>query len=211
MVKPIPINIYKNDSELNIAGFFPVSKSLGPEQRALLWLQGCLKNCRGCITPEMRAVKTKEFVHAETMAGLIAEIQGCAGVTVIGGEPMLQVPALSLLFSLLKNKYKKTTMVYTGYYIEELMQTDDEKMTLLLDNTDILIDGPYVHSLDYSQKWRGSENQRIHFLTEYYKQWQWVMDIRKRDVEIHVNDYGQYMLLGIPTKELYNYYYKNNE
>ena len=52
---------------------------------------------------------------------------------------------------------------YTGNTYEELIKrTDDEGIMALLNQTDYLIDGPYVRdrrSLDL--KFRGSDNQRI--------------------------------------------------
>jgi hypothetical protein len=36
-----------------------------------------------------------------------------------------------------------------------------------------------------------------------------VVNSRKRDVEIHLNDRGRYLILGIPTKELFDKFYYN--
>jgi len=51
---------------------------------------------------------------------------------------------------------------YTGYVYEELAARDDADIQALLDLTDYLIDGPYVHEeRDLDLKFRGSANQRI--------------------------------------------------
>ncbi len=55
-----------------------------------------------------------------------------------------------------------TVTTYTGYKWEHLVQSSYSGVHLLLDNTDILVDGPYVDNLrEPGLQWRGSSNQRI--------------------------------------------------
>lgn len=204
----IPLNLYGNHGALNVAGFFPAATCLGPGLRSMLWLQGCLKNCPGCITPEMRSVEVLEWVDVKDLAWLIGHTEGVDGVTVMGGEPMLQTPALSQLFYLLKEDYRLSTMVYTGYTMEQLLAVDPNMVGDLCAHTDILVDGPYIKALDHSQKWRGSENQRIYFLSDEYARWKWVRQERKRDVEVHVDSSGRFLLLGIPTRQVYGAFWE---
>ena len=51
---------------------------------------------------------------------------------------------------------------YTGYTYEELAAREDTGVQALLNLTDYLIDGPYMHEKrDLDLKFRGSTNQRI--------------------------------------------------
>ena len=59
----------------------------------------------------------------------------------------------------------KNVVCYTGYTLEELRQ--QEEAACLLQETDILIDGPFVQEqMDLTLKFRGSANQRIIKMTE---------------------------------------------
>ena len=83
------------------------------------------------------------------------------GITILGGEPLLQPTGLLALLHLLKAQSQHITL-YTGFTLEELRQRDDASTRQILALTDILIDGPFVKELtDNAGEWRGSTNQRI--------------------------------------------------
>ncbi|MCF8093483.1 MAG: radical SAM protein [Desulfotignum sp.] len=185
---------------LNIAGFYPLSTCLGPGSRAMLWLQGCRQKCPGCITPDMQSLEDKEWIDIKILAELIGNVRGIEGITVMGGEPMLQLTSLMMFFSLIKEKYDLGIMLYTGYYKKELLEKKEKDVNRLLSNVDILIDGPYIRELDFSQKWRGSENQNIWFLSERYDNWRWVKKSKIRDLDIKIDSNGNYLVMGIPDK-----------
>jgi anaerobic ribonucleoside-triphosphate reductase activating protein len=90
------------------------------------------------------------------------------GVTISGGEPFLQAAALAEMLRILRLDFGYDTgvIVYTGFLLEELQQIP--AMKPLLEQTDLLIDGPYVRELDDGRSLRGSSNQRIIPLTNRY-------------------------------------------
>jgi len=200
--------VYRTEKYLNIANFWPLSEVVGPGKRAIIWLQGCLKRCKECITPEMQPIESKMWIKVETISKFIASIKNIEGITIYGGEPILQFMALSHLFENLK-KSGLTTMLYTGYYYEELLNYPHPLMKNLLNNTDILVDGPYIPELDHGEMWRGSSNQRIIFLSEIYKDWEWVINEKKREIEIRISKNGKFVILGIPPKNLYPILFTN--
>ena len=60
--------------------------------------------------------------------------------------------------------------VWTGYVYEELLHNNNKHIQMLLDATDVLIDGPYVEAMkDLTLPMRGSSNQRIIDLTNFIK------------------------------------------
>ncbi len=194
---------YGRPDEINLAGIYPSASCLGPGDRCILWVQGCLLNCPGCITPEMQALEDRTWVKVNDLVDGIGRIVGIEGVTVVGGEPVLQAAALRALFQGLHEKYDIGTMLYTGYVLADLLDAQDDGIKGLLLHTDLMVDGPYIEAQDFSQKWRGSENQRFHFLTDRYGEWEWVKGKKERDVEIHVDEKGNYLALGIPPKGFY--------
>ena len=84
-----------------------------------------------------------------------------SGVTFSGGEPFLQPKPLSELAQKVHERGLNIT-TFTGYTIEQLWQMHDEDVDALLNQTDVLIDGPFVAAKkDISLRFRGSSNQRI--------------------------------------------------
>jgi anaerobic ribonucleoside-triphosphate reductase activating protein len=56
----------------------------------------------------------------------------------------------------------RDVVVYTGFTLEELRSMEDAGVTALLDNTDLLVDGPFVLAeRDLTLTFRGSRNQRL--------------------------------------------------
>ena len=82
------------------------------------------------------------------------------GVTLSGGEPFSQAAEHAELAKLLReNGYE--VAVYSGYTFEQL-QNGTPEQKLLLENVDILVDGPFLleqRTLD--ARFRGSRNQRV--------------------------------------------------
>lgn len=141
----------------------------GPGLRDVIWLQGCTLECPGCFNQHMWDHSPRHLIRVTDLANKLSSRVGIIeGVTISGGDPVEQAPALSNLLSLLRD-FGLTTMVYTGYTIEALQRIDNPHVNALLTHTDILIDGPYLEKRrTMNRQWRGSTNQRIHFLSEQY-------------------------------------------
>jgi anaerobic ribonucleoside-triphosphate reductase activating protein len=85
------------------------------------------------------------------------------GITISGGEPFDQPQALRALLHDLRARSAVDILVYSGYSVEAL-----EPMLLDMNGLiDALITDPYDHNAPQSLALRGSDNQRLHFLTEY--------------------------------------------
>lgn len=146
--------------EIRIAGIVPESYVDGEGIRFAIFMQGCFRNCRGCHNPETHALDGgKIFDTAE----IIAEIKKnplLTGITLSGGEPLLQIaPALELAKT--AKNLGLDVWLYTGYKFEEIPKDADE----LLKFVDVVVDGEYIEELrNLELAFRGSENQRIIYL-----------------------------------------------
>lgn len=158
--------------EMRIAQTVPCTEAEGPGRRFAIWFQGCPLRCPGCCNPEFLPFQGGEGVSVETMLTQIeaASRQGIEGITLLGGEPFAHARAAAPLAKAVRLR-GLSVMVFTGYTLEELRAREDGSVQQLLEQTDLLVDGPYMRELpDTHRRWIGSTNQRIHFLTDRYRE-----------------------------------------
>jgi anaerobic ribonucleoside-triphosphate reductase activating protein len=77
---------------------------------------------------------------------------------------------------------------YSGYTLDEILDSSDEFKKLLLSKIDILIDGRYEQQLASCLLWRSSQNQKIHFLTDRYKAYKNLVEMRERAIEFTISE-----------------------
>lgn len=165
---------------------------LGPGVRYALWVQGCERNCPGCVAENAKKMELGTRIRIDALAYEIA-LSSAEGITISGGEPFLQAEELLELLSQIERKREMGVIVYTGYQYEELIKKDTAKK--LLSKIDLLIDGPYIQELDDGKSLRGSSNQRLLFLTDRYRQNENEYAAEHRKTEtffhgIHVHEIG---------------------
>ena len=182
---------------LNLAYYCNATRTLGPGQRFVIWVQGCCFNCPGCVSPEWIPQTTATLVEPQKLAEYILSIPNTEGLTVSGGEPMLQAAALSQLFSYLREYQDLSIMCYSGFTLQQLQAKIDPDINQVLSLIDVLIDGQYIEQLDDNKGWRGSANQTVHFLTSRHIKEAHLFTERKRDVELHVQD-DSVLMVGVP-------------
>ena len=183
--------------KLRIIHFQGSSHVLGPYLRSILWVQGCLKNCPGCIAPETHDMHGQE-VEIDTIVEWIHQNPDIEGVTISGGEPFLQAEALCQLVKPLKQE-NKGIIIYSGYTYQELRDMNNCYVHQLLEMTDLLIDGPYIERLDQGEVGRGSSNQNYIFLTSrYLKNQEYFRGERQAVI---YTDKNKYIMEGIPSQE----------
>ena len=149
------------DFDVRLAGIVDESVVDGPGVRLVVFAQGCPHHCPGCHNPHTWNMDGGALVAAEEIVERLRANPVLAGVTLSGGEPFAQASEFGRLAMAVK-RMGFTVTTYTGYKWEHLVQSSYSGVHLLLDNTDILVDGPYVDNLrEPGLKWRGSSNQRI--------------------------------------------------
>jgi anaerobic ribonucleoside-triphosphate reductase activating protein len=185
--------------ELNIAAIAPQTRALGPGLRAVIWVQGCPLNCKGCIAPTWIPYKPANIMTVDDILAKI-KISEVDGITFSGGEPIEQAEALAELSVRIRQIKDVDLICFTGYQYERLRNSPPNPgVTKLLAQIDVLIDGPYVQSKNDSIGLRGSSNQRIIYLTERLRKY--MLEFQKRNVEVSIAD-GEMSLIGIPTPEI---------
>lgn len=184
---------------LNIYHVCEQSIALGPGTRYVIWVQGCMQHCKGCITPQSRPLEIKHLINVHDLANSIIKNKHIDGITISGGEPFLQATNLAKLLNTVKqSRPELTVLVFSGYKYEQL-STDTAKS--LLQYIDLLIDGPFMDELKEEKGLRGSSNQRFHFLTERLRLYQDELENGCRTNEVIIGENGTH-ILGIPRNDI---------
>ncbi|MBQ4563987.1 MAG: radical SAM protein [Lachnospiraceae bacterium] len=180
------------------------TKVLGPGMRAAIWLQGCKRRCKGCMSPASRPLHGGTLAGISSVANAILSLEDIEGITVSGGEPFLQPEALCTLLGMIREKADLGVIIYTGYTHEQLRQMQNRYIDQILDElTDLLIDGEYVDELNDGKSLRGSSNQRILYLTDRYLPYKDIYDAEVRNVEAMISE-REVFFVGIPNRETWN-------
>lgn len=95
--------------------------------------------------------------------GLAATLEG---LTVSGGEPLEQLPAVRALLERVRSACRLSVILFTGWTFEQVCSL--RQAPALLSCVDLLVAGPYDCSRRRPCGLRGSSNQTLHFLTGRY-------------------------------------------
>jgi anaerobic ribonucleoside-triphosphate reductase activating protein len=153
---------------MRIAGIIRESIVDGPGLRFVVFTQGCPHRCPGCHNPETHDIHGgSEMPPCDVVSVFLCEADGnplLDGVTISGGEPLLQAKELLPLAEAVKDR-GLGLWLYTGYTIEEIASRGDRHELELLAKVDALVDGRFVEELrpagSHEAPFAGSANQRI--------------------------------------------------
>ena len=142
----------------------------GPGVRVSLFVSGCTHYCKGCFNSEAWEFSYGEEYTQITNNQLFEYLNKpyIKGLTILGGEPMHpknqeQVYEIVKEFQYRYKYVDKDLWLYTGYLYDELVSGKVGRYSKeILNNVDVLVDGPYIEDLkDIGLNFRGSSNQRI--------------------------------------------------
>lgn len=186
---------------INIYNMLPETTALGPGVRFALWLQGCDKRCDGCLSPRSHSLTGGRQYKISELINIISEIKNIEGLTISGGEPLLQSESLSELIMKLREKKDYGIILYTGYRYEEIEEKAEKDINLknLIQQVDLLIDGPYIKELDDGKSLRGSSNQKVISLTGRYAEFMHLYGREGRKVEMFFDE-DKISFAGVPSE-----------
>ena len=122
----------------------------GPGVRAVVFMQGCPLRCVCCHNPDTWALDGGSLTTPEAMAEKIRRLKAYfgkeGGVTVSGGEPLVQAEFVTELFRILKSEGISCALDTSGCvynsHVEELLSLCDI----------VLLDYKYTNDEDYKSK-----------------------------------------------------------
>lgn len=183
------------DNKLSLARIYYPVKVLGPGLRVGIWLNGCPRQCRGCISPELQKYDISKEVTVKQIVNMIRKISGpIDGITISGGEPFLKREALGVLITNLL-EISDDILIYSGYTLDELKQLQDYDVDYVLENCACIVDGPYIEELNDSKGLRGSSNQKI-WINRYFDRYSDFDKEERRLQNVVYND--SVLTIGIP-------------
>ena len=134
----------------------------GEGLRTSVYFPGCNHACKGCHNPESWDFSGGRAVDTHFIVEKVVEYDNHK-VTLSGGDPMYRKDEVFALITELKSVIPDVNIwIYTGFTYEELLGMQDPVINKILDNIDVLVDGPFVEEKkDEDLLFRGSSNQRI--------------------------------------------------
>lgn len=146
--------------QIKIAGLVPESIVDGPGIRFTVFTQGCPHHCPGCHNPQTHDFAGGEWKDTDEIIAQFQQNPLLKGITLSGGDPFVQ-PAACAELARAAHKAGKDVITYTGYTFEQLLSGIVPDAGLLLEETDILIDGRFEEEKkSLGLRFRGSSNQR---------------------------------------------------
>ncbi len=182
---------------INVATLQPNVSNLGLGNRFAIWVQGCPFNCYKCTSTDWIPFKVANLFSINELKNIILEDENIDGLTISGGEPMMQAGRLALLVELIKKKNENIDVIcFTGFDLKNLIWKEAKEFMQYID---VLITGKYIDRLNNNKGLRGSTNQKIHFLTNKLINEKDYFYNSKRDLNFYVTD-SEVMMTGIPEK-----------
>jgi len=158
------------EGHIKIAEYDPLTEVHGPGKRFAIWVQGCNLSCQGCINPEMLSKDGGSYMRISQITSLIHRALTSnfpiEGITFMGGEPMIQAGAISDILEWSNENTTLNTVLFSGYKLDDLHKSGNDKIQKVLGLLDVLIDGPFIEAKRSMNDIRGSSNQIIHHLND---------------------------------------------
>ena len=117
----------------------------GPGNRFVVWTQGCPFHCDGCFNQATHSQTDGFDMDIAKLAELINQTQDIRGITLSGGEPLLQIKQVSLLLNLICKDLD--VLLFSGYTLEEISK--NKLLKQLLYQVDAALLGRYNKNLPH--------------------------------------------------------------
>ena len=171
----------------------------GPGLRYVLFMQGCSMRCLYCHNPDTWKTDggiemTVDEVLGEYKKNEMFYKKG--GLTVTGGEPLLQIDFLIELFEKAKKEGIHTCIDTSGITFDESNSEYISKLDLLMRNTDlVMLDIKHINSEKHKEL-TGYSNEKILAFARYLEEKTMPVWIRHVVVEGYTNDEKSLFALG---------------
>lgn len=154
---------------IRVSGILDSTLTNGEGMRTVIFGSGCKHKCPSCHNEELQSpiagvnFTIDDIINRIEKNSLVTRKK----VTFSGGDPFFQAKEFYLLAKELKEK-EYNIWCYTGYTIEQILNSNNVDFLKLLSSVDVLVDGRFEESLTKNaQKYTGSSNQKIININKY--------------------------------------------
>ncbi|MEM6807172.1 MAG: 4Fe-4S single cluster domain-containing protein [Bacteroidota bacterium] len=183
--------------KLNLYHYQGGVSTLGPGTRFVIWVQGCPFSCPNCMTQDAIPFSLNQAINISTLRDQIINDPTLQGISISGGEPMMQAGRLSILLKEIQAvRPQLDVIVFTGFKLNQLVWPEAQSF---LSYVDVLVAGLYVDNLNDGKGLRGSSNQTLHFLTKKLEPFKDELTNGSRNLSFFI-DTENVSLIGIPQQ-----------
>ena len=173
----------QSNSHLDTIGFIHSTESFGtvdgPGIRFVVFMQGCPMRCKYCHNPDTWPIATKDNLSGSTMRtvdDIMNEYNGYkeftkhGGITVTGGEPLMQMDFVIDLFTECKNQGIHTCIDTSGITFNPNSKDALEKFDKLISVTDlVMLDIKHIDDAQHKELTK-QDNTNILAFAQYLKE-----------------------------------------
>lgn len=171
----------------------------GPGIRFVIFMQGCPLRCQYCHNPDTWQTDTNKLITVDEIMQKydgVKEFVRSGGITVTGGEPLLQIDFVTELFKVAKAHGIHTALDTSGITFN---QENTGNINNLLKYTDlVLLDIKHIDDEEH-KKLTGASNKNILAFAQYLSEKQipvWIRHVVVKDItlnEKYLKELGKFL------------------
>ena len=171
----------------------------GPGIRFVIFMQGCPLRCQYCHNPDTWQTDMNKLMSIDEIMQKydgVKEFVQSGGITVTGGEPLLQIDFVTELFKVAKNHGIHTALDTSGITFNP---ENTEKIDKLLKYTDlVLLDIKHINDAEH-KKLTGASNKNILAFAQFLSEKQipvWIRHVVVKDItlnEKYLKELGKFL------------------
>lgn len=171
----------------------------GPGIRFVIFMQGCPLRCQYCHNPDTWQTDTNKLITVDEIMQKydgVKEFVQSGGITVTGGEPLLQIDFVTELFKVAKAHGIHTALDTSGITFNP---ENTENINKLLKYTDlVLLDIKHIDDEEH-KKLTGASNKNILAFAQYLSEKQipvWIRHVVVKDItlnEKYLKELGKFL------------------
>lgn len=171
----------------------------GPGIRFVIFMQGCPLRCQYCHNPDTWQTDTNKLMTVDEIMQKydgVKEFVQSGGITVTGGEPLLQIDFVTELFKIAKSREIHTALDTSGITFNP---ENTENINNLLKYTNlVLLDIKHIDDAEH-KKLTGASNKNILAFAQYLSEKQipvWIRHVVVKDItlnEKYLKELGRFL------------------
>ena len=171
----------------------------GPGIRFVIFMQGCPLRCQYCHNPDTWQTDTNKLITVDEIMQKydgVKEFVQSGGITVTGGEPLLQIDFVTELFKVAKAHGIHTALDTSGITFNP---ENTENINNLLKYTDlVLLDIKHIDDTEH-KKLTGASNKNILAFAQYLSEKEipvWIRHVVVKDItlnEKYLKELGKFL------------------